>query len=104
MLADTIPLVIIGISLLIILIIAIRKFPNISNIDVSTIPEEKEAAIKNRIMSERLARKTISQVNGMVKFVLPAWGFMQKNFRKMYQRASDMDKKYRKYISFSYHL
>lgn len=87
---------IIIICLLGILYITIRKLPEIATIDVSTIPEEKEAAIKHKILKDRFSRKTHKQINTVIKSVNPFWRFVQKNFRGLYQYVVDLERKYRR--------
>ncbi len=52
-----IPIILIIISLIIILSIIIRKFPSLAILDVESIPEEKEAKFKERIMKDRFDRE-----------------------------------------------
>lgn len=96
MLFNSIPIIIIILCIIALIAIVVRKFPQLSTIDVSTIPEEKEAEIKNRIITERLARKTVARINTVSGAVLPFFKFFQNRFRKVYQRAVDMERKYRK--------
>jgi tetratricopeptide (TPR) repeat protein len=51
------PLLIISISLLIIIFIIFRKFPELAVLDVDNIPEEKERHVKEKIIRERMRRK-----------------------------------------------
>lgn len=52
----TIPLVIIGLAVIIILAIIIRKFPALAILDVENIPGEKESKFKEQIMKSRVER------------------------------------------------
>lgn len=88
--------IIIGLCVIGILYIVLKKFPMIAHIDVETIPEEKETQIKNKILAERLNRKTSQQFNAVVGLIRPVWKFFQGNFRSVYQRTVDMERKYRR--------
>ncbi|MDD5341470.1 MAG: tetratricopeptide repeat protein [Patescibacteria group bacterium] len=54
---NIIPLIIILLSLAVILFIIAKKLPLLAAFDVNSIPEEKEAETKQKIMEERLIRK-----------------------------------------------
>lgn len=53
---NIIPLILILISLCIIIIIAVKKFPALASLDVDNMQAEKEAKFKERIISNRLKR------------------------------------------------
>jgi len=53
---NIIPLVLILICLAVIIVIIVRKFPVLANLDVKNIPVEKEARFKEQIISNRLKR------------------------------------------------
>ena len=53
---DLLAVIVIAISLIIILVIIIRKFPALAILDVERIPEEKEAKFKNQIRKQLFDR------------------------------------------------
>ena len=53
---NIIPLILILVSLSVIIIIIIRKFPLLASLDVDNIPAEKEAKVKEQIISSRIKR------------------------------------------------
>lgn len=53
-----IPLIIIILSLGVILIVAARHLPQAANLEVGSLPEEREARLKSSILETRLLRKT----------------------------------------------
>jgi hypothetical protein len=65
---NIIPLIIICFSLLIILVIVVRKFPALANLDVANMPAEKEARFKEKIISSRLHRNAVRWGSVFVKF------------------------------------
>lgn len=91
-----IPSVIILLALIYAGFIVIRKFPLMSNINVDTIPEEKEMLVKKKILIDRLSRKTSDKMQKMTSMFDALWRFSQKRFRVWYQKAVDMDRKYRR--------
>ena len=56
---NIIPLVLILLGLLVIITIILRKFPALTALDVENMPEEKEARVKERIVSNRLKRNIV---------------------------------------------
>lgn len=57
---NIIPIVIILISLTVLVAILIRKLPNLSSLDVHSIPAAKAKDVKRKILDERLKRKLLS--------------------------------------------
>lgn len=88
-----IPAIIIFISLLVILLIVVKKFSHIANINIESIAKEKENKVINRIMTERLARK-MSQIKGFIKEIsTPIVDVIGKNFNNFYSKIIDLEKK-----------
>ncbi len=79
----------------VIIYIILRRFPEVANIDISTIPEEKAIQIKNRILADRLTRKTLKHINSITRILVPIWKFFQTRFRAIYQKVFELEKKYR---------
>lgn len=76
--------VILGIAVLLMLVIAIRRFPLLANLDLENIPEEKEAK-KKKEMIDRLVtadRRKLNQTFSKVgKPLQKIWGKLQLKFR-----------------------
>jgi tetratricopeptide (TPR) repeat protein len=53
---NIIPLVLICVSLFIIIIVVVRKFPALANLDVANMPAEKEARFKEQIITSRMQK------------------------------------------------
>lgn len=68
---NIIPLIIILISLAIIIVIVARKLSLLANLDVDSIPAEKEAKFKERIISNRLKRNFFKYYNKVAKALKP---------------------------------
>ncbi len=93
---NIIPLILVLISLVIIIFIVIRKFPVLANIDVENIPKEKEAKIKEEIISNRLRRsitKWSSKLIKVLKFLAEKIIAFSKWF---YESLHEMRDNYRK--------
>jgi len=91
---NIIPLVIICVSLLIILIIVVRRFPALANLDVENIPAEKEARFKEKIMESRLQR-FLAKWRIRFSRILSFFGSgAAKGFKWVLARLSDMKKSY----------
>lgn len=52
-----IPIALIAFSLIVIIILFIRKFPELVLVDVSTIPEERARELKDKLLADRLQRR-----------------------------------------------
>ncbi|MCG2695403.1 hypothetical protein L6248_00495 [Candidatus Parcubacteria bacterium] len=68
---NIIPLIIILISLLVIIIVVSRKFSVLASLDLESIPAEKEARFKERIISSRLKRNFVRWGSKTIRFIRP---------------------------------
>ncbi|MBI4117608.1 MAG: tetratricopeptide repeat protein [Parcubacteria group bacterium] len=94
MLFNIIPLVIIALSCCISVFIIVRKFPEITAIDVETLPEEQQKAVKERIIQRRI-RKYIASVSSFLKMLIAPFGrFVKKISAKFYRRVLELEKVY----------
>lgn len=81
-----IPLLLIILSLLVIMVIVGRKFSTLANLDVNSIPEEKEAKFKEYIAGKRIKRRVFkwtSQTSKFFKKLTEGWSEMSE---RMYDR------------------
>ena len=53
---NIIPLILICVSLFIIIVVVVRKFPALANLDVENMPSEKEARFKEQIITGRMEK------------------------------------------------
>lgn len=82
---NIIPLILILISLSVIVFIMVRKFSVLATMDVDNLPAEKEAMVKERIISSRLKRsifKWSSRVWKIFRFLGEKGGVLLKLFYK----------------------
>ncbi|MCK4539965.1 hypothetical protein KAU09_02310 [Candidatus Parcubacteria bacterium] len=90
---NIIPLVLILISLGVIIVIVVRKFSVLANLDVDSIQSEREAKFKERIISNRLKRnyfKYYAKVTRALKPVGQATrGFFHSLFKKLLEYKED---------------
>lgn len=92
---DIIPLVLILVSLAVIIYITVRKFPALASLDAANIPAEKEARIKERILSSRLKRNLLKWNTKFIKLWRPlAKGFTDSS-RWIYRRLIDLKEGYK---------
>jgi hypothetical protein len=73
---NIIPLILILLSLGIMAIIIVRKFPALANLDVDNIPAEKEAKFKEQIISNRLKRSFIKWGSKFIRLVKPLGNYL----------------------------
>ncbi len=91
---NIIPLIIISVSLFIILVVVIRKFSALANLDVENMPAEKEARFKEQIAESRLKRnitKWSSKVSVVFRF---SYGKLKELSKKGFEKLYDMRKQY----------
>lgn len=76
--------ILIAVSALTIVLIVVRKFPQLSNVDLESLPQEKEARKKREIMSRRLQSESGKMLTAMstgLKPVTKLWRLSQLKFR-----------------------
>lgn len=76
--------VICAVSILTIVAIVVRKFPQLSNVDLESLPQEKEARTKREIMSRRLKNesgKMLASMSTVARPVIKVWSLSQRKFR-----------------------
>lgn len=92
---DLIPLVLILISLTVMAVIFVRKFPALANLDVENIPAEKEARFKQQIVSNRLKRSLMKWNSKAVRFIRPALGALGNFFKWSYAKLIELKESYK---------
>ena len=93
---DIIPLVLILVSLGVIIIIVTRKFSILASLDVENIPAEREAKVKEQIISSRLKRNLVkwtSKITKLSKFVFEKLSLFFEWLHKKLLEAKDIYKK-----------
>ncbi|MDO8667586.1 MAG: tetratricopeptide repeat protein [bacterium] len=94
---NIVPLLLILISFSIIIVIVVRKFSVLANLDVASIPAEKEARFKERIISNRLKRNIIKWSAKLGRLSAPAargvGQFFKFSLHKLYQLKNDYQTK-----------
>jgi tetratricopeptide (TPR) repeat protein len=94
MLFYVLPLAVIIISLGVIALIVVRKFPQLSLIDTEAIPKEKNIARKKEIIDERVRRAAEQWSKGALKAVSPAAVSVRDSFRRFFKRLLTMDRQF----------
>ncbi len=89
-----IPIVIIILSLIWIFFIIAKKLAQVSLIDVNTIPEERERTIKDKIMVDRLKRKTSAEIAKFESILTPIFKKIKNFGETTYDRMLELEKKY----------
>jgi tetratricopeptide (TPR) repeat protein len=70
---NIIPLILICLSLFIIIVIVVRKFPALANLDVENMPAEKEARFKEQIITGRM-QKSMAKWNARLGKIFGFFG------------------------------
>ncbi len=92
---NIIPLILILISLSIVIIIIVKKFPVLANLDVGSIPKEKEAKFKEQIISGRLKRNIIKGSFKLTRFIKPALQIVSNFFKWVYDKLHELKDTYK---------
>ena len=92
---------IIAVSLLAIIVIVIKKFPYLSSLNTSELQREKENVQKQKILSERLKRKTKGFVEKATYKLGPIGKFFRKIYAALYSRAKILEQKYQMQLNLS---
>lgn len=95
MLYNLIALIVIVLSLAVIIFLIVKKLPKIRTLDVDTIAEEKEAKVKERILIDRIKRKTNVSKEFFKKGFTPFTSKIKNGFGNAYRKIVDLEKKYR---------
>lgn len=89
------PAVIIIVALIVIIAIVVRHFPQAASIDVESLPEEQEAAMKAALMERRLKRKILGAKNKLAPFFRKFGQSLKKMWESLHGRVSQMEQRYR---------
>ena len=92
---NIIALIAILLSLAIILAIIYRKLPLLASFDVNSIPEEKAAETKTKIMEQRLARKFKFFYSKIIPFFNTIGNLFQRKIKVFSEKISAWEEKYK---------
>lgn len=91
---NLIPLVFILASLMIIIIIVVRKFSVLANVDIKTIQAEKEAVVKERIIGKRIKRNVYKNFSKLSRLAAPLGEALNSFFKWSYKKLLDFKENY----------
>jgi tetratricopeptide (TPR) repeat protein len=83
MIFDLLPIIIILLSLAVIVFIVIKKFPQVANVDLEQIPEEKQAGLKKEILEKQFEKRFKKATAKISHFIEPATLFLANKFSKL---------------------
>jgi Flp pilus assembly protein TadD len=92
---NILPLIIILVCLAVILSIVFKKLPLLAVFDVNSIPEEKEAETKKKIMEERFDRKLklfISKISPIFKLL---GNYITRKYKVLQEKIAKLEEKYK---------
>lgn len=92
---NIIPLILILISLTVIIIIIVKKFPALANLDVNNMPKEKEAKFKEQIISGRLKRNIVMRTSKLARLAKPALEAVGSFFKWSYNKLHELKDSYK---------
>lgn len=86
---------VIVVAVLVILVIIIRKFPQLAAMNVESIPEEKALRLKNKIIIERLTRRFLDAQKRTRTYLKPVFEKTKLGVQNLYQRAMELEQEVR---------
>lgn len=90
----TILILIIGVSIIYLIFFLSKRLPDLKNLDIASISEEKQKAIKERILQAKLTRHTAVVKEKLSKVLSPQKKFFLMRVKKIKDRISDLESKY----------
>lgn len=90
-----IPIALIAFSLIVIIILIIRKFPELVLVDVSTIPEERARELKDKLLAERLQRRVGGFFGRFVKIFKKIFSYFVAIWKLMQNKIEQWERRYR---------
>lgn len=93
---NIIPLILILLALMIIIIIIGRKFSVLANLDIDTIPAEREAKVKEQIIGNRLKRNYYKYQARLSRIFVPLFAGIGEIFKEGYRKILDFKDDYKK--------
>ncbi len=96
MLSLWIPLGIIILSVILLLVLAIRKIPYLRALDVLSAPEQKAKELKRALIASRLSRAGAKYGGQMKKIFSPIVGAAKSSGRKAAEKVSALEERYQK--------
>lgn len=88
---NIVPVVIILLSLVLIIVTIVRKFPTLAMIDVSTIRKERDIKTKEKIIQERLERQLKSFFTKISPSIRKVVGVLRDAFRSLYKKIQKLE-------------
>ena len=89
------PLIIILISLATIIVIVVRKFSVLANIDVETIQAEREQMVKEHIISTRFKRNFYKYYSRLMRILRPIGQLIAKGGKAFYKKLLEYRDNYK---------
>jgi len=87
---NIIPLILILVSIGIIIVIVAKKFSVLANLDVGSIPAEREARFKEKILSNRLKRNFVRYYSRTARVVKPVGSAFGSLIKMAYDKLVDL--------------
>lgn len=78
--------------------IIVRKFPQLSAIDLRLIARERHADVKEDLLEGRIRRKFAQIVASLARIVAPAWLALRGAVTKRYNRLVELERSYREQL------
>jgi tetratricopeptide (TPR) repeat protein len=86
------PLLLIILSLGVIAVLVARRYPELTLLDLDTIPDRKEKKVKKELLTRKASKRSKEQHEKIVRGLAPVvarWGVVQSSFRGYVKRLKD---------------
>jgi len=87
---------VIVLCLAVVLVVIGKRFPQLTNVDAEALPEQKEAAVKQRLAKEKIHRAVSQKIGSVQRWLRPHQQRLTSAGGKLYQRVLELERSYRK--------
>ena len=91
---NIIPLILIIASLAVVIVIVVKKFSSLANLNIETIQAEREAKFKEQIISNRIKRNYYKYYGKILKILRPAFDGTSNFFKWSYAKLVEFKENY----------
>ncbi|MBU1132256.1 tetratricopeptide repeat protein [Patescibacteria group bacterium] len=88
-----------AVCFIIIIALFIRKIPRLRTLDVDTVPEAQAAKVRDRILLDRMLRKTTAGKEIVKNKTIPIFAILKNAILKVFKKIYEMEKSFEKHSS-----
>ena len=88
---DILPMVVLIGCLIGLMLVVVRKLPQLKALDVNSIPAERELQLKQQLLRSRLQRHGQSMVQFLSRWLGPVLNALRRGLRRLYRRVLELE-------------